>query len=150
MLPLTILLAHKMTRELAVARREGRMPWLHPSSHAIVAVDYRKNIDNALIPTRVHAVSIDTEHDHVASDLEIRSQILENIVKKVIPDHLIDDQTIFYINQKGHSGASGPQRHPGITGRKIIVDTVPPSQIRTPPWTKDCSNMPMVRITELT
>jgi S-adenosylmethionine synthetase len=112
-----------MTRELAVARREGRMPWLHPSSHAIVAVDYRKNIDNALIPTRVHAVSIDTEHDHVASDLEIRSQILENIVKKVIPDHLIDDQTIFYINQKGHSGASGPQRHPGITGRKIIVDT---------------------------
>lgn len=112
-----------MTRELTIARRDGRMAWLHPSSRAMVAVNYRKSLDNALIPIRVHAVSIDTEHDHVTSDLEVRSQIVENIVKKVIPDHLLDDQTIFCINQKGQGGAGGPHRHPGITGRKIIVDT---------------------------
>ncbi|ODV97994.1 hypothetical protein PACTADRAFT_47820 [Pachysolen tannophilus NRRL Y-2460] len=121
-LPLTILLAHKLNAALAAARRDGTLAWLRPDTKTQVTVEYR-NDNGAVIPLRVDTVVISTQHAEEVTTEELRSQIIEKVVNKVIPAKLLDANTKYHIQPSGRFVIGGPQGDAGLTGRKIIVDT---------------------------
>lgn len=121
-MPLSIMLAHKLNRALAIARRSGALPWLRPDSKTQVTVEYKKD-GGAAIPLRVDTIVISTQHAEEISTEQLRKEILEKIVKQVIPADLLDDRTIYHIQPSGRFVIGGPQGDAGLTGRKIIVDT---------------------------
>lgn len=123
MMPLTIMLAHKLNAAMATARRDGSMGWLRPDSKTQVTVEYEKGEDGAMIPLRVDTVVISTQHAEEISTEQLREEILEKIIKKVIPKNLLDDRVIYHIQPSGRFVIGGPQGDAGLTGRKIIVDT---------------------------
>jgi len=122
LMPLTIMLAHKLNAALAVARRSGELPWLRPDCKTQVTVEYKKD-GGAMVPLRVDTVVVSTQHAEEISTAEIRKEILAKIIKKVIPSHLLDDKTIYHIQPTGRFCIGGPQGDAGLTGRKIIVDS---------------------------
>ena len=95
-MPLTIMLAHKLNRAMADARRSGLLPWLRPDSKTQVTVEY-KNEGGAMIPLRVDTVVISTQHAEEISTDELRKEILAKIVKQVIPPTLIDDRIVYHV-----------------------------------------------------
>jgi len=117
-MPLPIFLAHKLTRRLSEARRAGDLAWLRPDGKSQVTVEY-----NGKRPLRVHTVVIATQHAPEVSRQDLEAGIVEEIIKPVIPEGLIDDDTIYHINPTGRFVVGGPQGDCGLTGRKIIVDT---------------------------
>jgi S-adenosylmethionine synthetase len=118
LMPLAIMLAHGLTRRLAEARRAREIAWLRPDGKSQVTVEYADGK-----PRRVHTVVVSTQHaDGIAHD-EIRSQVLETIVRPVVPAHLLDERTILHVNPTGNFVIGGPHGDSGLTGRKIIVDT---------------------------
>ncbi|THH10851.1 hypothetical protein EW145_g1049 [Phellinidium pouzarii] len=121
-MPLTIMLAHKLNAAMATARRSGLLSWLRPDSKTQVTIEYKKD-GGATIPLRVDTVVISTQHADSISTEELRKEILDKIVKKVIPAKLLDDRTIYHIQPSGRFVIGGPQGDAGLTGRKIIVDT---------------------------
>ncbi|KAF8623474.1 hypothetical protein AX15_006258 [Amanita polypyramis BW_CC] len=121
-MPLSIMLAHKLNRAMAVARHSGAMPWLRPDSKTQVTVEYKKD-NGATIPIRVDTVVISVQHADEISTEQLRKEVLEKIVKQVIPAHLLDNRTIYHIQPSGRFVIGGPQGDAGLTGRKIIVDT---------------------------
>lgn len=121
-MPLTIMLAHKLNAALAAGRRSGLLPWLRPDSKTQVTVEYKKD-GGATIPLRVDTIVISTQHAEEISTEELRKEILEKVIKQVIPKHLLDDRTIYHIQPSGRFVIGGPQGDAGLTGRKIIVDT---------------------------
>lgn len=121
-MPLTIMLAHKLNAALAAARRSGLLPWLRPDSKTQVTVEY-KNDNGAMVPLRVDTIVVSTQHAEEISTEELRREIKEKVVKKVIPADLLDDRTIYHIQPSGRFVIGGPQGDAGLTGRKIIVDT---------------------------
>ncbi|CAA7271473.1 unnamed protein product [Cyclocybe aegerita] len=121
-MPLTIMLAHKLNAAMAAARRSGELGWLRPDSKTQVTVEYKKE-GGATIPLRVDTIVISTQHAEEISTKELRKEILEKIVKRVIPAHLLDARTIYHIQPSGRFVIGGPQGDAGLTGRKIIVDT---------------------------
>ncbi|KAN0103897.1 Protein-tyrosine phosphatase-like protein [Russula decolorans] len=121
-MPLTISLAHKLNAALAAARRSGLLPWLRPDSKTQVTVEYKKD-GGATIPLRVDTVVISTQHAEEISTEDLRKEILEKVIKQVIPKNLLDDRTIYHIQPSGRFVIGGPQGDAGLTGRKIIVDT---------------------------
>jgi S-adenosylmethionine synthetase len=118
LMPLPIALAHRLTNRLAVARKSGELPWLRPDGKSQVTVEY---VDNR--PARVHTVVISTQHDPEASHEQICHEVIEKIIKPVIPAELLDERTVYHINPTGRFVIGGPQGDCGLTGRKIIVDT---------------------------
>lgn len=118
LMPLPIMLAHGLTRRLAEARKAGDIKWLRPDGKSQVTVEY---VDKK--PERVEAVVIAAQHSEDPSDQEIRSTIIDEVVKKVVPSEMLDDQTKFFINGTGRFVIGGPHGDTGLTGRKIIVDT---------------------------
>ena len=96
-MPLTIMLAHKLNAALAAARRSGVLPWLRPDSKTQVTVEYKKD-GGATIPLRVDTVVISTQHAEEISTEKLRSEILEKIIKDVIPAKLLDDRTIYHVS----------------------------------------------------
>ncbi|MFQ5979938.1 MAG: methionine adenosyltransferase [Candidatus Heimdallarchaeota archaeon] len=118
LMPLPIMLANGLTQRLAGARKSGEIPWLRPDGKSQVTVSYEDNK-----PVRVHTVVIAAQHSEDPSDDELRSAIIEKIVKKVIPPELLDENTIYHINGTGRFVIGGPHGDTGLTGRKIIVDT---------------------------
>ena len=96
-MPLTIMLAHKLNAALAAARRSGLLPWLRPDSKTQVTVEY-KNDNGAMVPLRVDTIVISTQHAEEISTEELRREIREKIVKKVIPAELLDDRTIYHVS----------------------------------------------------
>jgi S-adenosylmethionine synthetase len=121
-MPLTIMLAHKLNAAMAAARRSGKMDWLRPDSKTQVTIEYKKE-GGATIPLRVDTIVISTQHAEEITTEDLRSQILEGIVKQVIPAKLLDDRTVYHIQPSGRFVIGGPQGDAGLTGRKIIVDT---------------------------
>jgi S-adenosylmethionine synthetase len=115
LMPLPILLAHRLTRRLAVARRNGTLSWLRPDGKSQVTVEYQGNR-----PLRVHTVVVSTQHDPGVSNEEIRRGVVESVIMSEIPAALVDGRTIFHINPTGRFVIGGPQ---GDCGLKIIVDT---------------------------
>lgn len=96
-MPLTIMLAHKLNAAMAVARRTGALPWLRPDSKTQVTVEYKKE-GGAVIPLRVDTIVVSTQHADTISTAQLREEITEKIVKKVIPAHLLDDNTIYHVS----------------------------------------------------
>jgi S-adenosylmethionine synthetase len=121
-MPLTIMLAHKLNAAMSVARRTGALPWLRPDTKTQVTVEYKKDGGN-VIPLRVDTVVVSTQHSEDISTPDLRKEVLEKIVKKVIPANLLDDRTVYHIQPSGRFVIGGPQGDAGLTGRKIIVDT---------------------------
>ncbi|EIM21561.1 methionine adenosyltransferase [Wallemia mellicola] len=121
-MPLTISLAHKLNQALAVARRSGELPWVRPDTKTQVTVEYKKE-GGAVIPKRVDTVVASLQHSDDITTEKLREEVLEKIIKRVIPADLLDDDTIYHIQPSGRFVIGGPQGDAGLTGRKIIVDT---------------------------
>jgi S-adenosylmethionine synthetase len=118
LMPLTISLSHQLTRCLAEQRKTGAMPWLRPDAKSQVTVEYAYGK-----PKRVDTVVISTQHAPEISQETIRAEVIEKIIKPVIPAILMDAQTRIFINPTGRFVTGGPLGDAGLTGRKIIVDT---------------------------
>ena len=118
LMPLTASLAHGLTRRLAKARKSGELSWLRPDAKSQVTVEYCLGK-----PRRVDTVVISTQHAPEINNEEIHSQIVERIIREVIPTELIDSSTRYFINPTGRFVTGGPLGDAGLTGRKIIVDT---------------------------
>ena len=121
-LPLTLLLSHKLNMAMSAARRDGSLAWLRPDSKTQVTVEY-KNDGGRVIPQRVDTVVVSVQHAEEITTEDLRKEILEKIIKKVIPAEYLDDRTVYHIQPSGRFVIGGPQGDAGLTGRKIIVDT---------------------------
>ena len=119
LMPLPISLAHKLAKRLTDVRKDGTFDYLRPDGKSQVTVEYDE--DNQ--PVRVDTVVISTQHSPEVSLAQIREDMIEQVVKKVIPSHLLDENTKYFINPTGRFVVGGPQGDCGLTGRKIIVDT---------------------------
>jgi len=117
LMPLPIMLAHKLARKLAEVRKNGALKYLRPDGKSQVAVEY---VDGK--PTRLHNVVIAAQHDDVVSLEQLRADITEQVIRPVCKDY-IDEKTEFFINMTGRFVVGGPHGDTGLTGRKIIVDT---------------------------
>lgn len=117
-MPLTISLAHKLTRRLAEARKSHELPWLRPDAKSQVTVEYAYGR-----PKRVDAIVISTQHAPEISQEEIRAAVIEHIIKPIVPEDMLDADTRIYVNPTGRFVTGGPLGDAGLTGRKIIVDT---------------------------
>ncbi|KAK6495298.1 methionine adenosyltransferase sam2 [Arthrobotrys musiformis] len=122
LLPLSLLLSHKLNAAMSAARRDGSLPWLRPDTKTQVTVEY-ENDHGAFVPRRVDTVVVSAQHSEDIDTPELRKEILEKIVKKSIPAKFLDDRTIYHIQPSGRFVIGGPQGDAGLTGRKIIVDT---------------------------
>ncbi|HMB54810.1 MAG TPA: methionine adenosyltransferase, partial [Thermoanaerobaculia bacterium] len=118
LMPMPIVLAHKLTRRLAAVRKSGELGWLRPDGKSQVTVEYDGDR-----PLRVHTVVVSTQHAPEIEHDEIRQAVIEQVVRPVVPAELLDDHTVFHINPTGRFVVGGPQGDCGLTGRKIIVDT---------------------------
>ena len=118
LMPLPIMLAHKLVKGLSCARREGVLDYLRPDGKSQVSVEY----DNGK-PVRVDTVVVSTQHSDLVSNETLRADITEKIVKHVIPGNLMSKETRILINPTGRFVVGGPHGDAGVTGRKIIVDT---------------------------
>ncbi len=119
LMPLPISLAHRLAEKLSEVRKSGLMPYLRPDGKSQVTVEYSE----VGKPSRVDAVVISTQHDENVTNEKLRAEIMEHVIKAVIPAELLDDETRFHINPTGRFVIGGPMGDSGLTGRKIIVDT---------------------------
>jgi S-adenosylmethionine synthetase len=117
-MPLSIALAHRLTRRLAEVRKSGQLLYLRPDGKSQVTVEYAHGV-----PKRIDTVLISTQHDEQVSQERIRSDVLQYVIKSVIPAELLDDNTKYIVNPTGRFVVGGPMGDAGLTGRKIIVDT---------------------------
>ena len=117
-MPLAISLAHKLTRRLAEVRKNGTLDYLRPDGKSQVTVEYD---DDRVV--RIDAVVISTQHAPDVTQEQIRSDIIEHVIRPVLPASLLDENTKYHINPTGRFVIGGPQGDSGLTGRKIIVDT---------------------------
>ncbi|HEY5996869.1 MAG TPA: methionine adenosyltransferase [Candidatus Deferrimicrobiaceae bacterium] len=117
-LPTSIALAHGLTRKLAEARKSGAIPFLRPDGKSQVTVEFEDGR-----PVRIDTIVVSTQHSPDVEPEQIRTAVIDGIVKPVIPGNLLDDRTKYFINPTGRFVVGGPHGDAGLTGRKIIVDT---------------------------
>jgi S-adenosylmethionine synthetase len=118
LMPLPIMMAHKLVRRLSEARRQGVLDFLRPDGKSQVSVEYAGKT-----PKRIEAVVISTQHSSDVSIEELRREVKKHIIDHVIPSNMVDSQTKYHINPTGRFVVGGPHGDTGLTGRKIIVDT---------------------------
>ena len=118
LMPLPISLSHRLCKQLTKLRKEGVLPYLRPDGKAQVTVEYENDR-----PVRVEAVVVSTQHSASASLDTIRQDVIQQVIRPVIPAGLMDEQTKIFVNPTGRFVVGGPQGDTGLTGRKIIVDT---------------------------
>jgi S-adenosylmethionine synthetase len=118
LMPLPIMMAHKLVRRLSDARRQGVLEFLRPDGKSQVSVEYAGST-----PRRIEAVVISTQHSPDVSTEELRRQVKNHIIDAVVPSNMVDSQTKYHINPTGRFVVGGPHGDTGLTGRKIIVDT---------------------------
>jgi S-adenosylmethionine synthetase len=121
-MPLTVVLSHQLNAKMAELRRSGELDYLRPDSKTQVTVEYKFD-KGACVPQRVHTIVISTQHSPQVTQEQLRDDLLNKIIKPVVPKALLDDQTVYYLNPSGKFEIGGPQGDAGLTGRKIIVDT---------------------------
>lgn len=118
LMPMPISLAHKLAMKLTEVRKNGTLPYLRPDGKTQITVEYEDGK-----PVRVDTVVVSSQHDDAVSLDQIRGDLINYVVKAVIPSNLLDDETRYFINPTGRFVVGGPQGDSGLTGRKIIVDT---------------------------
>ena len=118
LMPMSIELAHKLAKRLAAVRKDGTLPYLGPDGKTQVTVEY----NNGTI-TRIHTVVVSTQHSADVSLDQVRDDMIKYVIKPVIPEDLIDENTKLFVNPTGRFVIGGPLGDSGLTGRKIIVDT---------------------------
>jgi S-adenosylmethionine synthetase len=118
LMPLPIMLAHKLTKGLSCARRDGILAYLRPDGKSQVTIEY-----DGMRPLRVDAVVVSSQHSPDVTNDQMRADISEAIITRVIPPGMMDKQTKIYVNPTGRFVVGGPHGDAGVTGRKIIVDT---------------------------
>lgn len=118
LMPLPIMMAHKLVRQLSEVRREGMLPYLRPDGKSQVSVEYVNGK-----PRRIDAVVISTQHDDDVTTEQLRADVKKYVINAVVPGAMCDSQTKFHINPTGRFVIGGPHGDTGLTGRKIIVDT---------------------------
>jgi len=121
LMPMPIMYAHKLVKKLADIRKRnnGLMPYLRPDAKSQVTIEY----DGKNKPKRVDTVVVSTQHDGDAKQKRIKQDVIENVIKKVIPAEFLDKKTKYFVNPTGKFEIGGPHGDSGLTGRKIIVDT---------------------------
>lgn len=119
LMPLPISLAHQLSKRLADVRKENILSYLRPDGKTQVTVEYDEN-DH---PIRIDTIVVSTQHHEDATSEQIEQDMIEHVIQPVVPSHLLDDSTKYYINPTGRFVIGGPQGDVGLTGRKIIVDT---------------------------
>ena len=110
--------AHKLTQQLTAVRRNGTLDYLRPDGKSQVTVEYEDGR-----PIRVDTIVVSAQHGQETEYKQLQKDIMEYVIRPVIPQHLLDDRTRYYINPTGRFVVGGPQGDSGLTGRKIIVDT---------------------------
>ena len=118
LMPMPIQLAHEITLRLERMRRSGKLPWLRPDGKSQVTVEYENGK-----PQRIHTVVVAAQHAPTISRRRLRKEIIEKIVRPVLPKRLVDRHIVYHINPTGRFVTGGPKGDCGLTGRKIIVDT---------------------------
>lgn len=118
LMPMPIILAHKLVRRLSEARRSGELSFLRPDGKSQVSVEYINNR-----PARIDAVVVSTQHDDKISTEDLRAEVRKHIIDPVLPGDMVDGNTKYHINPTGRFVIGGPHGDTGLTGRKIIVDT---------------------------
>ena len=122
LMPITVDLSHRLVERLAAVRKDGALPYLGPDGKSQITVEYRYGK-----PHRVDAVVISSQHDDTADRdafrAQIRQDVIEQVIKPIVPAQLLDDETKYFVNPSGWFVVGGPQGDTGLTGRKILVDT---------------------------
>ena len=118
LMPMPIALAHRITRRLSETRKNGMLPYLRPDGKSQVTVEYEGDT-----PVRIDTVVVSTQHSPEADHGTIEQDVIEHVIKPVIPAELLDERTKYFVNPTGRFVIGGPQGDAGLTGRKIIVDT---------------------------
>ncbi len=118
LMPLTISLAHKITKKLSEVRKKGILPYLRPDGKSQDTIEYKNGK-----PCRIHTVVVSSQHAPDIAQAKIRKDIIEKVIKPVLPKKLVDNKIIYHINPTGKFVVGGPMGDTGVTGRKIIVDT---------------------------
>jgi S-adenosylmethionine synthetase len=118
LMPLPLSLAHTLTRRLAALRKDGTLPYLRPDGKAQVSVEYQDGK-----PSRVDTIVVSTQHDDQTAIERIRTDMLEQVIRPVVPAEMLDGHTRYFVNPTGRFVIGGPMGDSGLTGRKIIVDT---------------------------
>jgi len=122
LMPLTHVLATQLGHRLTTVRKDGTLPWLRPDGKTQVSVEYKRE-GNVITPTRVHTILISTQHAPDVTNEKIREDLMEHVIKPIVPAKYLDDKTIYHINPSGRFVIGGPHGDAGLTGRKIIIDT---------------------------
>ncbi len=117
-MPYAIMMAHQLAKKLTEVRKENTIPYLRPDGKTQVTVEYEDGI-----PKRIETILISTQHEENIEQEQIRKDIIEKVIQKIIPENMIDQKTNIYINPTGRFVIGGPLGDTGLTGRKIIVDT---------------------------
>jgi S-adenosylmethionine synthetase len=118
LMPATAYYSHRLSERLSAVRRDGTLPWLRPDGKTQVSIEYRDGK-----AARVSAVVVSTQHAESVTQSQIREAIIEEVIRKTLPEALLDADTTFYVNPTGRFVIGGPMGDAGLTGRKIIVDT---------------------------
>merc|ERR1719487_2116632 len=122
LMPLTHMLATSLGSRLTEVRKNGTCPWVRPDGKTQVTCEYR--LENGRpVPVRVHTIVISTQHSEDITQDEIKAQLMEHVIKPVVPAEYLDEKTIYHLNPSGRFVIGGPHGDAGLTGRKIIIDT---------------------------
>lgn len=123
LMPLTSSFANKLGYQLTKVRKDGTCPWVRPDGKTQVTMQYKKDASGKLTPVRVHTILISTQHDEGVTNEKIRADLMEKVIRVVVPAKFLDDDTIYHLNPSGRFVIGGPEGDAGLTGRKIIIDT---------------------------
>lgn len=118
LMPMPITFAHRLTKRQAEVRKANILPWLRPDAKSQVTIEYENSV-----PSRIDAVVLSTQHDTSVTHEDLKEGVMEEIIKPILPQNMIDANTKFFINPTGRFVIGGPVGDCGVTGRKIIVDT---------------------------
>merc|ERR1712176_25783 len=122
LMPLTHMLATSLGSKLTEVRKNGVCDWVRPDGKTQVTCEYEL-VDNVPVPKRVHTIVISTQHNEDVTNEKIAADLMEHVIKPVVPEKYLDDKTIFHLNPSGKFIIGGPQGDAGLTGRKIFIDT---------------------------
>lgn len=124
LMPLSHVLATKLSARLAQVRKDGTLDWIRPDGKTQITLEYGLNGENKMpIPKRVHSIIISAQHSEEVSNDKIASDLMEHVVKPVVPEKYLDERTVYHMNPSGRFVIGGPHSDAGLTGRKPIVDT---------------------------